>query len=441
MKRRLVWVIVFFIGMVASYAAYGSCPTSHPIQSSGSITNCGCSPTVFPDFWCLSQGSSCNNGTYFTWLQCDTSTCWFDGNWSSSGINGCCGMWDAGGCQSKTMMATVHQNRNEGTATHGGEYNADVAEKPAASTGFLFWLGMPMAPIPTFRIGTYISGGTGGVTTITLAGWGSPSGPANYWVTLQNGTHAPNLALGNNCSPGGTSPCPAPIAGYQIRAITAGCADGTCVVPTPAHPTTSLASAWNLPVGGTSINTRTPTFPIPGITITNPATCTPLNRYIYIATQMRYADGYISTYVSANSGVGTLADPIDWCIPLADVPGEAATSTPMQCGKLGASFTCSYSNGGTCTSDNTIYYGSLANVGSYQYQNSICYLGTTGTTAFSLPDGNWFWVLVSNNGTKEGSYGKNSSGIERPEAVSIGSCDYAQDFSHTCPALTIKKRM
>jgi hypothetical protein len=111
-------------------------------------------------------------------------------------------------------------------------------------------------------------------------------------------------------------------------------------------------------------------------------------------------------------------------------PTEAGK--PMQCSKSGADIICTYTNGGNCTTNNTIYYGALANVGSYGYSGSICSLGTSGTTTFSLGTGDWFWVIVSTNGIKEGSYGKNSSGTERPEAVGVGSCDLPQSLTDTC---------
>lgn len=89
-------------------------------------------------------------------------------------------------------------------------------------------------------------------------------------------------------------------------------------------------------------------------------------------------------------------------------------------------------NGGACATDNAIYYGPLSGISTYQYAGAFCNAGTSGTATFAPGDGDWFWVIVSRNSTKEGSYGKDISGTERPEAVSVGSCDYPQELNNTC---------
>ncbi|OGF63656.1 MAG: hypothetical protein A2Y62_02075 [Candidatus Fischerbacteria bacterium RBG_13_37_8] len=111
-------------------------------------------------------------------------------------------------------------------------------------------------------------------------------------------------------------------------------------------------------------------------------------------------------------------------------PAEAGV--PMMCQKAGASITCTFTNGGSCATDNTIYYGDLANVSTYTYSGAACSLGTMGTVTFNPGNGDWFWVVVSNDGTNEGSYGKSSEGTERPEATGVGGCDYPQDLTNTC---------
>jgi plastocyanin len=44
-----------------------------------------------------------------------------------------------------------------------------------------------------------------------------------------------------------------------------------------------------------------------------------------------------------------------------------------------------------------------------------------------------YLVIVGQDATHEGSYGKNSQGIERPEASGIGSCDRPRMISTACP--------
>jgi len=47
------------------------------------------------------------------------------------------------------------------------------------------------------------------------------------------------------------------------------------------------------------------------------------------------------------------------------------------------------------------------------------------------PDGLFYFVAVPENGVSEGSYGRNSSGTERP--VGSGACHLAQQLGGSCP--------
>jgi hypothetical protein len=60
-------------------------------------------------------------------------------------------------------------------------------------------------------------------------------------------------------------------------------------------------------------------------------------------------------------------------------------------------------------------------------------VGDSGGASFNPGPGSVFFVVVANNGSVEGSYGKDSSGItERPEASGLPGCDYTQDLSNSC---------
>lgn len=65
-----------------------------------------------------------------------------------------------------------------------------------------------------------------------------------------------------------------------------------------------------------------------------------------------------------------------------------------------------------------------------------CAIGNTGS--YNLDTGTlnqnelMYMVVVGNNGTVEGSYGKNSSGVERPEATGLPFCDFPQDLTGSC---------
>jgi len=84
--------------------------------------------------------------------------------------------------------------------------------------------------------------------------------------------------------------------------------------------------------------------------------------------------------------------------------------------------------------DHTVYYGDLANVGSYLYSDAVCNVGDTGTVTFDTGGlGRAFFLIVGNNGAVEGSFGVDGAGAERPEDVAAtGVCDLVQDLSGTC---------
>lgn len=117
------------------------------------------------------------------------------------------------------------------------------------------------------------------------------------------------------------------------------------------------------------------------------------------------------------------------------VPREASPpSNPILCRKANANrVTCYYSSGGPCATDNAVYYGNLSNVSSYIYNGARCHIGVGGTVTFNPGQENSFWVIVSNNGTNEGSAGKDSADKERPDpAVNNGPCSFTQSFFHIC---------
>jgi hypothetical protein len=78
--------------------------------------------------------------------------------------------------------------------------------------------------------------------------------------------------------------------------------------------------------------------------------------------------------------------------------------------------------------DHTIYYGDLTGVSSHSYSGAECFAGVSGTTSFNPGSGNYFFVIVGNNGAEEGSYGLSTGTGERPEHTSTPVCDYPQNL-------------
>ncbi|MDH3785416.1 MAG: hypothetical protein OEV00_08835, partial [Acidobacteriota bacterium] len=54
--------------------------------------------------------------------------------------------------------------------------------------------------------------------------------------------------------------------------------------------------------------------------------------------------------------------------------------------------------------------------------------GVSGSASFDPGVGSFFFMVVGNNGTTEGSYGTNGVMLERPEDVGTAVCDRAQDL-------------
>lgn len=126
------------------------------------------------------------------------------------------------------------------------------------------------------------------------------------------------------------------------------------------------------------------------------------------------------------SGVTTVTVPA--------TPGEASKTTQMRVtafDRVTGTLTISYAPACSST-DHTVYSGALSGVSSTTFTQRDCNRGTSGSTSFTLPAGSFFFVIVGNDGTKEGSYGRNRSGVERPEDSGASACNLPQDLSATC---------
>jgi hypothetical protein len=90
----------------------------------------------------------------------------------------------------------------------------------------------------------------------------------------------------------------------------------------------------------------------------------------------------------------------------------------------------------SCATDHAIYWGQSPIAGSLSWMDSECARGTDGTTDFNPGDpaagGFYYFVIVGDNGTNDGSYGKDSSPVERPAASGPVQC-HAQQLVGACP--------
>lgn len=134
----------------------------------------------------------------------------------------------------------------------------------------------------------------------------------------------------------------------------------------------------------------------------------------------------LSAMMACGSGSGT-------------VPGEAGASPPLLVsGYDVATGVMSLSYGVPCeASDHVIEFGKLdhAAMSAYQWSGQECDVGASGTYEWdtsTTAHQSLFFVIVANNGSAEGSYGRASDGSERPEDLTSMSCPYPQDLNDTC---------
>lgn len=91
-------------------------------------------------------------------------------------------------------------------------------------------------------------------------------------------------------------------------------------------------------------------------------------------------------------------------------------------------------------SDDVVYWGTGPIVGGLSWTGSACGLGTSGTGSFDpgdpAPGAFFYFVVVGQNASGEGSYGQAFDGVtatERPQGVGVGACPMPQDLTGNCP--------
>ncbi len=90
--------------------------------------------------------------------------------------------------------------------------------------------------------------------------------------------------------------------------------------------------------------------------------------------------------------------------------------------------------------DHVAYWGQAGPgtiVGPLSWIGSACGLGTSGAGMFdpgAPPERAFFYfVVVGQNASVQGSFGRSSAAVQRPEAVGVGLCDLPQSLNVTCP--------
>jgi hypothetical protein len=76
--------------------------------------------------------------------------------------------------------------------------------------------------------------------------------------------------------------------------------------------------------------------------------------------------------------------------------------------------------------DHAIYYGDIADVSAYTYSGASCSIGVDGTASFDPGTDSFFFLVVGNNGEKEGPYGNNSFDTDRTASP---ICTYTKELT------------
>jgi hypothetical protein len=116
-------------------------------------------------------------------------------------------------------------------------------------------------------------------------------------------------------------------------------------------------------------------------------------------------------------------------------PGEASSSGSMRVtayDKLGGDITIAYDPACFAT-DHHVVFGPLEQVAAHAWTGQACGLGVSGTATFDPGHGSFFWVVVGSSAGVEGSYGKQSGGVELPPADGLAGCEYTQSLGTVCP--------
>lgn len=115
---------------------------------------------------------------------------------------------------------------------------------------------------------------------------------------------------------------------------------------------------------------------------------------------------------------------------------EASPSGDFRLAKgAGTAVTATYAAACGAT-DHVIYRGVGPIAGAVSWSAANCALGVSGSASFDpgtpAPGQLYYFAIVGQNGAAEGSYGRNAVGIERPEAIGVGSCDKPLMLGGTC---------
>jgi cytochrome c553 len=152
-----------------------------------------------------------------------------------------------------------------------------------------------------------------------------------------------------------------------------------------------------------------------------------------------YNENFAATTLSLDNDGNGFTDMADAaCSPA--TPGEVSkTPATMMLvtayNKTTGAVSVSYTPACAATNNN-VEYGNLnvSSLSTYTYAGQVCAVGNGGTATFTVPSGSFF-LVVANDGTSEGSYGRRRTGLtltERPEDATQTACPKPQVLATRC---------
>jgi outer membrane protein assembly factor BamB len=160
-----------------------------------------------------------------------------------------------------------------------------------------------------------------------------------------------------------------------------------------------------------------------------------------LTSRPRFSPDDRTVYVATTLLGGSEIDPYCYLYAIkasdeAPVSGEAGSAGPMTADHgPGTSVEVAYAP--ACNAnDHWIYWGAGPITDSVKWIDSACGLGTDAIASFDPGTpavGTFFYFVIVGQGDRhEGSYGRSSAGVERPEATGVGICDRPQALALSC---------
>jgi hypothetical protein len=249
-------------------------------------------------------------------------------------------------------------------------------------------------------------------------------------VTTQMGgvaTSAPVTKYVANSGP--ISAMVSPLAGQSVHGVITVSAQVSPAYPVPIdHASFYLDSPWGNPTGGTLIGTAyTGASGLYSISWNSDSTSLGSHTLVAVVTDHHW-DG---------SSRSRASGPVAFTKTQSFV-GEASGANAVMKAKRSAvsSIQVTYAPG--CGAEShVVYWGAGPIVGAVQWSGGACSSDVSGHMDFdpgTTDPGRFdYFVVVSQDAVTEGSYGRDSAGAERAEAVGVCACDKPQSLAGTCP--------